>query len=262
MGGNYVTMEKIVSQTPAISAVVLVRDEDNDLFRACLSKLLKFCNEVVVVVDTRTVDGTIHMLDSLGDDRIRIFSYDWKGKPESYTDAQNYGISKCKGEWILHIDADEIVTDRYDVVLNAIKSNSDCDCFSLVSEHFVYHLGFRDATHNPHVHMSRLHKNKSKIKYPKSRMHGLVEGFKKEMIIGVEIVNGEKVYIPIIWHCGYIKNILGIMKRYNENMERLEIHTPESLKWWKNAHLFGTYPVQILDVNKIPSELKEFCKLE
>jgi len=233
-----------------ISAVVLARNEENDFFRACIMKLLKLVDEIIVVLDNRTYDDTIRLLQSFKDDRIRIFSYGWQG-PESYTSAKNYGISKATKEWILEIDADEVVADGIDLKAE-IEKQPDADCFDLFSEHCLWNFGYRDATYCPHVHQCRLHKNSPEIRYPENTMHGLVQGWKRRAVLCNKIV---------IFHYGYCKNMQAILNRYAQNMKRKEMHTEPYLEWWKNAHYFGIMPAQAINPQRHPSEIKELFKI-
>lgn len=229
-----------------ISANILAYNENNDFFRACLKKLELFCDEIVVVVDTRTTDGTEKMV--LEYPKVKVYPFKWIDE-KSYTDAKNFGISMCSNDWILELDADEVITDNYKILLDVLET-SDVDCYSLISEHFIYHLALRDATFTPHIHSFRLHKKYIKYR-PEHTMHGTpIPPDGKYKTIG-------NLSTPIIFHYGYCKNLLGIAKRYRENLKHKEMHTKEHLTQWVNHHALGTYPVQIFNYHTHPREIKE-----
>lgn len=240
--GEYVKMK--------ISACIVARDEENYFFEACLNKLEEFCNEILIAVDTRTKDKTKQLISKFT--KTKIFDFEWID-PSSYTDAKQFITEKAKGDYILHIDADEVFTDDWNIVLKVIEENPNIECFSLVSEHFIGNLCSRDATFNPHIHMYRLHKNIKKIVFPKGKMHGLPINWKGHLIIGSQ-------RFPIIYHYGYCKNLLDIKKRYDQNIEKLEMHTPEYLSWWNNSHMLGHYPIQNFDFRKHPKEMLRLLK--
>jgi glycosyltransferase involved in cell wall biosynthesis len=83
-----------------ISALLIARNEENKI-RECL-KNLSFVDELIIVLD-RSTDKTKSIAKSFSD---KIY----EGKWEYEGDRRNFGISKCSNNWILEIDADEIVT--------------------------------------------------------------------------------------------------------------------------------------------------------
>ena len=83
-----------------ISALIIARNEENIIENTL--KSISFVDEIVVILD-RSVDKTKFVCKKY---TKKIFSGVWtcEGK------RRNYGIKKCTSEWILEIDADEIVS--------------------------------------------------------------------------------------------------------------------------------------------------------
>ena len=83
-----------------ISALIIARNEEKKIEK-CLS-FLNFADEIVVILD-RSTDKTLTKCKRFTN---RIFSGEWtcEGK------RRNFGITKCSSDWILEIDADEIIT--------------------------------------------------------------------------------------------------------------------------------------------------------
>ena len=86
-----------------ISAVVISKNEV-DRIGDCIQSILPLTNDIIVM-DSGSEDGTIEMAKSLG---AKVFETEWKG----YGPTKNLGHSKAKHEWILSIDADEVVTAK------------------------------------------------------------------------------------------------------------------------------------------------------
>ena len=86
---------------PQLSALVCIRNEEATL-ADCL-KRLEFADEIVVVLD-RCTDGSEDIARHLAD-VIVAGSFPLEG-PRRAT-----GVNACSGEWILEIDADEMVSD-------------------------------------------------------------------------------------------------------------------------------------------------------
>ncbi len=69
----------------------------------------------IIVVDNHSTDRTVDIVKSHGG---RVFTEDWKG----FGPQKNSVIEKCSGEWILFIDADEVLSDPLIARINAIKN--------------------------------------------------------------------------------------------------------------------------------------------
>jgi len=85
-----------------ISAVVITKNEESNI-KTCLESLL-FCDEVIVV-DDESIDKT----------RIIAEKYNTKvyiNRLENFSSQRNFGLSKVNHEWVLFIDADEIVSNE------------------------------------------------------------------------------------------------------------------------------------------------------
>ena len=70
----------------------------------CLQQAARVADEVVVV-DSGSTDKTIEIAESYG---AKIFHQDWLG----YGKQKNFALSQCSNEWVLSLDADEILTDE------------------------------------------------------------------------------------------------------------------------------------------------------
>jgi glycosyltransferase involved in cell wall biosynthesis len=84
-----------------LSAVLAARDEE-DMIEGAL-RSLRFCDEIVVVVDDRSTDRTEEIARRHADTvLVEPFS--------DFAQIRNAGIRATTGSWILHVDADERIT--------------------------------------------------------------------------------------------------------------------------------------------------------
>ncbi|MBV69621.1 MAG: glycosyl transferase [Pelagibacterales bacterium] len=83
-----------------LSALIIAHNEEKKL-NSCLSKL-KLVDEIVVVLD-KTNDKSKSIAKKF---TKNIYEGSWDLEGER----RNFGLNKCKGDWILEIDADEHVT--------------------------------------------------------------------------------------------------------------------------------------------------------
>ncbi len=85
-----------------ISALVITYNEEKRHFAECL-RSLNWADEIVVV-DSGSTDGTVEIARQHG---ARVFYRPWAG----FGPQKNWGIEHCRNEWILSLDADEMIPD-------------------------------------------------------------------------------------------------------------------------------------------------------
>lgn len=86
-----------------ISAVVLTHNEEKNI-ENCINAL-SFCDEIVVLDDSST-DQTIMIAKKL---KVKVISRVSNG---NFSEQRNFALTEAKGDWILFVDADEIVTNE------------------------------------------------------------------------------------------------------------------------------------------------------
>jgi glycosyltransferase involved in cell wall biosynthesis len=103
-----------IEETPTLSAVVVVHDEEAQL-ADCLSRLA-FVDELVVVLD-RCRDRSREIASQFTD---RIIEGAW----EREGPRRHAGIDVCRGAWVLEVDADERVTPELAVEIRETIATS------------------------------------------------------------------------------------------------------------------------------------------
>lgn len=88
-------------ETVVLSAVMIVRNEAGRLAR-CLRSLRALVDEIVVV-DTGSTDETIAIAEEHG---CVIGHFPWV---DDFSAARNHSLELARGEWVLMVDADEVV---------------------------------------------------------------------------------------------------------------------------------------------------------
>jgi glycosyltransferase involved in cell wall biosynthesis len=84
-----------------LSAIVITKNEEENIVR-CLTSLA-FADETIVV-DAESADATADLARHTG---AQVFTRPWPG----YGPQKNFGASHAKGEWLLFVDADEVVPE-------------------------------------------------------------------------------------------------------------------------------------------------------
>jgi (heptosyl)LPS beta-1,4-glucosyltransferase len=100
----------------AISAVIITYNEAENI-EACINALRPVVEEVLIV-DSGSTDQTIAIAHDLG---ARVIKTQWQG----YAATKNYGNSLAASDWILSIDADEVVSEELRKSLHALTLSED-----------------------------------------------------------------------------------------------------------------------------------------
>jgi glycosyltransferase involved in cell wall biosynthesis len=88
---------------PLPISVCLIAGAEAQRIRRTLESVSGWAAEIIVVLNEEVADGTDQIAQSFG---ARIFREPWKG----YVAQKNSAAQKAAGEWILSLDADEVVS--------------------------------------------------------------------------------------------------------------------------------------------------------
>ena len=98
----------------------------------CLNSLSPVADEMIVV-DTGSTDKTKEIAEAFG---ARIYDFEWI---DDFSAARNYSLSQAQGDWILVMDADEVISARG---LCKIKKNAQPKrkeiAYDLVTRNYVH----------------------------------------------------------------------------------------------------------------------------
>lgn len=87
---------------PTISLCMIVKDETEDLAR-CLESVSYFVDEIVLVT---TDPGSHHHSVKEKSDKVKLYPFKWRN---DFSAARNYSFSKATGDYILWLDADDVL---------------------------------------------------------------------------------------------------------------------------------------------------------
>jgi glycosyltransferase involved in cell wall biosynthesis len=106
---------KTEQMNTSISAVVITFNEGHHLEK-CLRALQQVADEIIVV-DSYSTDNTVEVAKDCG---ATVFQQNWKG----YSEQKNDGNSMAKYNWILSIDADEVLDSELIESISNWKKNA------------------------------------------------------------------------------------------------------------------------------------------
>lgn len=111
-----------------ISAAILTRNEEENI-RYCL-ETVKWCDEIVLV-DMESTDSTATIAREFTD---KIFAHP---KVIAFDIAKRYAVDKTAGDWILIIDADEMVQRPLAERLRQIAEKNETDIVEIPFKHYI-----------------------------------------------------------------------------------------------------------------------------
>ena len=112
--------------TPLLSVAIITLNEEENLARTLASLRFRssFAHEVIII-DSGSTDRTVAIARSFG---ARVTAEPWKG----FSAQKNSAIAKCRGTWILSLDADEELSPELARQIETLlPSNPPVDAFFL-----------------------------------------------------------------------------------------------------------------------------------
>lgn len=114
-----------------IAVCMIVKNEEAVLSR-CLDSIAGLWDELIVV-DTGSTDRTVEIAESYG---ARVLHYEWVA-PGNKGAARNVGIEAAVSQWIVVIDADEVLLDATAARTAILAAADNCDGLSV---HFANYI--------------------------------------------------------------------------------------------------------------------------
>ncbi|EAC4269032.1 glycosyltransferase, partial [Listeria innocua] len=98
---EYIKHNLVIEKEP-ISICIMVKNEERCIKR-CIDSIEKIAKEIIII-DTGSTDNTISIIEEYANDKIKVFSKEWRN---DFSEIRNYAIEKASSEWLVFIDADE-----------------------------------------------------------------------------------------------------------------------------------------------------------
>ncbi|MBK9733668.1 MAG: glycosyltransferase family 2 protein [Saprospiraceae bacterium] len=124
--------------TSIYSSVIIAKNEAHIIGKSILA-LKEITDDIIVVLDDTTTDDTANVASRLG---ASVFLKKWEG----YSNNKNFGASKTQNDWIICVDADEILNSELISNLKAldpkITSVYDMNIQTYFGDYPVRHCGW------------------------------------------------------------------------------------------------------------------------
>ncbi len=212
-----------------LSLIMIVKDEETMLAQ-CLESVQDVVDEMIIV-DTGSSDKTIEIAESFG---AQVYHHPWQN---SFSEARNYGLPYAKGEWLLQLDADEVLEKEDLPLLKQLIQSNDVDGYSVI----FLNTGPDNAIYR--------HRNVRLFRNGKVRYEGIVHNMPK--------INGHVELSDLrIHHYGYNLS----PKQMDKKFKRSEVLLVRQVKedpqnTYARANLVRNYRLQQLYDKVIPEAL-------
>ncbi len=171
-----------------LSLCMIVKDEEGFL-EDCLNSVKDIVDETIII-DTGSKDNTKSIADKAG---AKIFDFKWK---DDFSKARNFSLEKATSNWILVLDADELLDEEGKKTILELINNKEHALTSIIGfkmDQRSYHPKENTETipttdqnelkemYEGHTSskLIRLFKNNPKIRF-RNKVHELVEHSIKE----------------------------------------------------------------------------------
>ncbi len=208
-----------------ISACLIVKDEERNI-RECLQSLMFFSDEIIVV-DTGSTDNTINIAKKFTD---KIYSFQWI---DDFSAARNYALEKADGDWIVSIDADEIIRNPQ-LIRNTLQSSPKIIGGILIELESNAHR--TDGTLDVFIiHLLRIFRNNPLIRWENTIHEQVLEPI---LSAGFTIAQSDIRY----FHKGYDLSPEEMRKKQERNLSLLtksvEIKPNDGYMWFQRAKTY------------------------
>ncbi|UHA76189.1 glycosyltransferase [Paenibacillus sp. 481] len=207
---------------------MIVKNEEGCLHR-CLSSVKDLVDEIIIV-DTGSTDQTVEICHLHG---ANVLHYAWN---DHFAEARNYGLRQATGDWILWMDADE--------VLGSCDTAQLKQTLALQSESigWIHLINFIGDTPNEndafHIAHSRLFRNHIGFKFNNS----IHEMLNLEEVLP-DYTPAQQLQLPVkIYHYGYMNEYLANKKKSERNIQLLKKElSKENHHPWIKYHMATEY---------------------
>ena len=164
---------------PSISLCMIVKNEEEFLPKSLFAA--ENLVDEMIIVDTGSADRTKDIAKAFG---AKVYEMDWR---DDFSEARNMSLSKASGDWILVLDADEVIASRDFAELGALVGKKKSGfAYAFTTRNYVTRANVEGWTRNDGVYSEeagmgwlpsckvRLFQNESRTRF-ENPVHELVE---------------------------------------------------------------------------------------
>lgn len=186
-----------------LSIAMIVKNEENNLPKTleALKTLKNKIDHEIVIVDTGSNDNTLNIARKYTN---RVYEKEWTG---NFAQMRNYSINKCKGDWILILDADEVLENPNEMI--SFFKEKDIKKFNSATLKFKNMLSDKEDDYLIGT-LVRLFRNKKEFYY-QGRVHEQPKVLQPTKLTNITLL-----------HYGYSRESFNLMNyKYERNLNLL-----------------------------------------
>jgi len=127
-----------------LSVTIITLNEEENLANALQS--VKDLADEVILVDSGSTDKTLEIAKGFG---AKIFYR----KFDNFANQKNYALEKVAGEWVLSLDADEVITPELAEEIKHVMQKEEYDGFSIPRRNFILGAEIKHSRWAPDKHI-------------------------------------------------------------------------------------------------------------
>ena len=223
-----------------LSLCMIVKDEEEMLPR-CLAAVAPAVDEIVIV-DTGSKDRTIEIAREYN---ATVIEKEWTG---SFSDARNVSFEAATGDWIIYLDADEVLVADDVQRLKKLTGRTWREAFYLVETSFTGELGDGDAITNNAL---RVFRNRPHYRF-EGRLHEQIAHNLPTYAAG----RVEQTSVRIE-HYGYLGAVRDAKEKSQRNLDLLKAQQAESpsdaflhFNLGTEYSVLGDYPAALTELER------------
>jgi glycosyltransferase involved in cell wall biosynthesis len=154
-------------------SVVLIAYNEGHHIAKCLKAAQAVADEIVVI-DSGSTDNTVEVCKAYG---AKVITQTWLG----YSEQKNFGNQHASFDWILSLDADEVLDKKLIQSITNWKNNPQAACFKRMTNYcgtFIKHGGWY-----PDIKVRLFNKQET---HREGTIHEVLRGFSKENTVLLE----------------------------------------------------------------------------
>jgi len=124
----------------SLSVSMIIKNEGQNIAK-CLTSARPIADEMIVV-DTGSTDRTKDIAKALG---AKVYGFAWTG---DFSEARNFSLSKASGDWILSLDADEVISSIDYKALKELVKRRKPAAYRIVTRNYSNEVGAQGFSAN------------------------------------------------------------------------------------------------------------------
>ncbi|MEK6647324.1 MAG: glycosyltransferase family 2 protein [Candidatus Firestonebacteria bacterium] len=144
-----------------LSVVVITKNEQGNIKR-CLESV-RWVDDIIVV-DAFSTDDTVQIARQYTN---KVWTKEWV----NYTQQKNYAISLAKNDWILNIDADEVVSEELAEEIKIILRKPEYNGYLMPMQTYYFGRFLKYGGFCPDYHLRLFNKNYGKFESKFTNVH-------------------------------------------------------------------------------------------